>query len=152
MILLYEPGPVGLCVQGIYRLHADFPTPPKTPPKMAPTTPPPLDFEHKKGYEIPTKHKEAIRQLHNFSGIGTQALAGRYHLGESTIRRILSYDKPERARLGRTGPKKKLSNSRIREIIKYVSEKWDQRVLKYEDIVRELDLPVTAKTLQMRLY
>jgi hypothetical protein len=25
-----------------------------------------LDFDHQKGYEIPTKHKEAIRQLHWF--------------------------------------------------------------------------------------
>jgi hypothetical protein len=23
-----------------------------------------LDFDHQKGYEIPTKYKEAIRQLH----------------------------------------------------------------------------------------
>jgi hypothetical protein len=30
---------------------------------------PPLDFDHKKGYEIPTKHKEAIRQLHWFGKV-----------------------------------------------------------------------------------
>ena len=27
-------------------------------------TTPPLDFDHKKGFEIPTKYKEAIRQLY----------------------------------------------------------------------------------------
>ena len=27
-----------------------------------PKTPPPLDFDHQKSFEIPTKHKEAIRQ------------------------------------------------------------------------------------------
>jgi hypothetical protein len=35
---------------------------------MDPTTPPPLDFDHKPGFEIPTKYKEAIRQLHSFAG------------------------------------------------------------------------------------
>jgi hypothetical protein len=30
---------------------------------MPPTTPP-LQFNHQKGYEIETKHKEAIRRLH----------------------------------------------------------------------------------------
>jgi hypothetical protein len=28
---------------------------------------PPLDFNHQKGEEIPTKHKEAIRQLYSFA-------------------------------------------------------------------------------------
>ena len=63
-----------------------------------------LDFEHDKGYEIPTKHKEAIRQLHWFGKKPVCQLAERYKLGESTIRRILSYDTLERARPGRVGP------------------------------------------------
>ena len=33
------------------------------------TTPPPLDFDYQKGFEIFTKHKEAIRQLHNFAKV-----------------------------------------------------------------------------------
>jgi len=30
---------------------------------------PPLDFDHQKGYEIPTKYKEAIRQLYWFGKV-----------------------------------------------------------------------------------
>jgi hypothetical protein len=36
---------------------------------MAPTTPPLNDWNHKKGFEISTKHKEAMRQLHWFGKI-----------------------------------------------------------------------------------
>jgi hypothetical protein len=53
--------------------------------------------EHLPGYEIPTKHKEAIRQLHKFAKIPVEALIARYSLGKSTIVKILSYDQPERA-------------------------------------------------------
>jgi hypothetical protein len=77
------------------------------------STPPNLDFNHQKGYEIPTKHKEAIRQLHGFAKMSIGVLTSRYELGESTIRRILDYDKPERARAGRTGPIQKLSDQRV---------------------------------------
>jgi hypothetical protein len=69
---------------------------------MAPTTPP-LDFKHKAGEEIPTKNKKAIRELHNCAKVPITVLQIRYKLGESTIRRILNYDAPERARPTRTG-------------------------------------------------
>jgi len=59
-------------------------------------------LDHLTGYEIATKHKEAIRQLHKFAKIGLQQLVGYYSLGESTVRRILQYDQPERARPTRT--------------------------------------------------
>lgn len=70
------------------------------------TTPPPpqLDFEHLPGFEIPAKHKEAIRQLHWFGHVPVQVLTARYKLNESSIRRILSYDYPERRRPNRTRP------------------------------------------------
>jgi len=55
------------------------------------------------GEEIKTKHKEAIRQLYKFAKIGLQQLEGYYDLGDSTIRKILSYDIPERVRPTRTG-------------------------------------------------
>jgi hypothetical protein len=45
-----------------------------------PTTTPPLDFDHQKNFEIPTKHKEAIRQLHNFANVLIRALEFRYKL------------------------------------------------------------------------
>ena len=45
-----------------------------------PTTPPRLDFDHQEGFEIPTKHKEAIRQLHNFANVPIGALESRYKL------------------------------------------------------------------------
>ena len=63
---------------------------------VLPTTPPPLDFDHNKGDEIPTKHKEAIRQLHWFAKIPVTQLETRYKLGQSTIRRILKYDRSSR--------------------------------------------------------
>jgi hypothetical protein len=40
---------------------------------IAPTTPP-LDFIHEKGFEILTKYKEVIRQLHRFVKISVPAL------------------------------------------------------------------------------
>jgi hypothetical protein len=49
---------------------------------MPPTTPP-LDFDHKPGYEIPTKHKEAICQLYGSIQIPIEGLMERYHLGRT---------------------------------------------------------------------
>jgi len=51
----YEPILTGLCAQGI--LQPKFSSS-STVAIMAPTTPPPLDFEHKKGFEIATKHRK----------------------------------------------------------------------------------------------
>ncbi len=47
------------------------------PTNMPPTTPP-LDFNHLLGEEIPTKHKEAIRQLYRFAKVPIEALMARY--------------------------------------------------------------------------
>jgi hypothetical protein len=62
---------------------------------MDPTTPLPLDFDHKPGFEIPTKHKEAIRQLHGFAGKSIKELMDRYKLSKSSIVHILLYKHPE---------------------------------------------------------
>ena len=86
------------------------------------TTPPPLDFDHQKGFEIPTKHKEAIRQLHNFAKVPIPVLETQYKLGNSTIRRILAYDALERVRLTRIGRPQKLTDMQVDEIIEYCSE------------------------------
>jgi hypothetical protein len=86
---------------------------------MPPTTPP-LDFDHKLGYEIPTKHKEAIRQLYGFAKVPIELLMDRYHLGRLIIVKVLDYDKPERARHKR-GSATILSNRKVDEIIKYLS-------------------------------
>ena len=51
-------------------------------------TTPPLDFDHKKGFEIPTIHKEAIRQLYWFGKILKLQLRERYHLSDTTIDRV----------------------------------------------------------------
>ena len=69
--------------------------------KMSPLFTPPMSAR-KPGEEIRTKHKEAIRQLYKFAKIGLQPIEGYYNLGDSTIRKILSYDIPERARPART--------------------------------------------------
>jgi hypothetical protein len=117
-----------------------------------PKTPPPLDFDHQKGYEIPTKHKEAIRQLHDFAKVPTPVLETRYKLGNTTIRRILNYDVPERARPTRTGRPQLLSDKRLDEVIEHCSEKWANRIMNYDVLVHELKLSCTAKTLMNRLH
>lgn len=70
----------------------------------------PLMADRAPGDEIPTKYKEVIRQLFKFAKIGLQQLQGYYHLGNSTIRKILQYDVPERVRPACTGrPRKSLN-------------------------------------------
>ena len=75
----------------------------------------------------------------------------RYRLGKSTINRVLSYDKPERSRAGRTGRPTILSDLRVNEIIEYLSESWDSRILKYSEVVEELKLPCSVAGLNLRL-
>lgn len=53
-----------------------------------------FDFKHKKGDEIPTKHKGAIRQLHWFGKAPVCALMARYELSDTIIRKILGYPSP----------------------------------------------------------
>ena len=118
---------------------------------MEPPTTPPMP-EHLPGFEIATKHKEAIRQLHKFAKIGLQQLQGYYNLAESTVCRILSYDYPERARPTRTGrPRESLNEKEVREIIEYISDSHEHRVLNYVQLHDELGLKCSAKTLERRL-
>ena len=108
--------------------------------------------EHLPGYEIPTKHKEAMRQLHKFAKIGLQQLVGYYQLGESTVRRILQYDQPERARPTRTGrPRESLNDQEVRDIIDYICESHEHRVLNWVKLHDELKLSCSPKTLERRL-
>ena len=116
-----------------------------------PTTPP-LDFEHERGFEIPTKHKEAIRQLHWFAKILICQLETRYKLGNSTIRRILNYDALERTRPERVGLAQKLTDKKMDKVIKYCSENWNQRIIYYDVLIRELSLKCSTNTLQKRLH
>ena len=108
---------------------------------------PPLDFDHQKGYEIPTKHKEAICQLFQFRKVPKLQLQERYKLSDMTINRILAYDAPEQKRTTRVGKLKKLSNAQVNNIIKYCSENYEQRCLDYEHLVHELKLNIIASTL-----
>jgi predicted deacetylase len=87
---------------------------------MPPTTPP-LEFNHAPGFEIPTKHKEAIRQLHDFGHKSVKEFIARYKLSKTTIRQILGYPAPERKRLTRTGRLKELSDIKVDKIIEYLS-------------------------------
>jgi hypothetical protein len=85
-----------------------------------PATPPMP--EHLPGYEILTKHKEAIRQLHKYAKISVLQLSGYYSLTRDTITRILAYDYPEHARPTRTSrPRKSLNEQEVRDIIEYIS-------------------------------
>lgn len=115
-------------------------------------TPPPFEFKHQPGYEILTQDKEAIRQLHWFGKVPRKLLEGQYNLEESTIRRILSYSGPERARPNKVGPAQHLTDAKMDEIIEYCSNKWENRIMDYDQLIRELDLPCAASTLQNRLH
>jgi hypothetical protein len=78
--------------------------------------------EHLPGFEIRTKHKEAIRQLHKFTKIPIKSLMARYLLSKTLIIQVLAYDKPERARIGRIGRPYLLNNTQVDQIIEYLSD------------------------------
>jgi hypothetical protein len=65
------------------------------------------------GYEVPTKYKEAIRQLHGFAKMPLEAIIDRYKLSKSRVRKILNYKAPERARPTRTGRPSKLNDLKV---------------------------------------
>jgi transposase len=113
---------------------------------------PPFDFDHKPGFEIHTKHKEAIRQLHGFGGTTAEELMARYNLSKSTIHHVLSYDQPpERKRPSRTGRPQTLTDARVDEIIEYLSETCDNRCLDWTHLRDELKRPCTPEHLARRL-
>jgi hypothetical protein len=123
---------MGLCVQGLKRGSLGLTQKRRflsVLPLMALNMPLPLDFTHQKGFEIPTKHKEAIRQLHWFGKVPVYALMVHYKLGDTTIRKILGYPNPERRRPNCTGPSLLFSNAKVDEIILYCAESWDNRIL-----------------------
>ena len=119
-------------------------------PLMPPATPP-LDFTHQPGDEIPTKHKEAIRQLYGFAKIPVEQLITRYRLVRSIVEKILQYDIPERLRITRTGRPSLLTNIQTDKIIEYLSESWEYRILNFGLLRNELHLECTVKTLERRL-
>jgi hypothetical protein len=78
--------------------------------------------EHLLGFEIATKHKEAIRQLLNFAEIPIPKLMDRYGLEYSTVQQILNYDILERAWPTQTGRLQMLNDLQIHWIIDYCSD------------------------------
>jgi hypothetical protein len=117
---------------------------------MPPATPP-LDFTHLPGEEIPTKHKEAIRQLYGFAKIPVEVLATRYKLNRTIIKRVLDYNTPERTRITRTRRPSLLTNKQVDEIIEYASESWEYRILDFSLLHDKLRLEYLVKTLERRL-
>jgi hypothetical protein len=113
------------------------------------TTPP--NPEHLPGFEILTKHKEAIRQLVNFAGIPIPKLEAYYKLGYSSILKVLHYEALERARPSHTGRPRMLNGAQVRWIIAYVSSSWEHRTLDYQHLYNELHLECSAQTLERRL-
>ena len=98
-------------------------TPNKNICKMDRPITPPMP-EHVPGDEILTKHKEAIRQLYKQAKFMPAHLAVLYNIRESSINRVLRYDKPERARPTRTGATRKLNDAQVNWIIEYLSETY----------------------------
>jgi hypothetical protein len=88
---------------------------------MAPSTPP-LQFDHKPGFEIETGDKKAIRELYGFAKKSIPALMDYYKLGYTTICRVLKYDGLERARPSRTGRPQQLTDAHVDEVIEYLSK------------------------------
>jgi hypothetical protein len=95
---------------------------------MAPSTPP-LQFDHKPGFEIKTGDKKAIRELYGFAKKSIPALIDRYKLGYTIICRVLQYNHPERTRPTRTGRPLQLIDTRVDKIILYLLETWVNRYL-----------------------
>jgi hypothetical protein len=114
---------------------------------MAPSTPP-LQFDHKPGFEIETGDKKAIRELYGFVKKSIPDLMSRYKLGYTTICRVLQYDRPERARPTRTGRPIQLTDTRVDEIIVYLSETWANRYLDWTHLRDELNVPALQNTLR----
>ena len=90
--------------------------------------------------------------MHWFGKVPKFQLQERYHLGDTTIDRILAYEAPERKRPNRVGKPKTLSDAQVDVIIEYCSENYEQRCLDYNHLVLELKLKVIASTLQRRLH
>jgi glycerol-3-phosphate O-acyltransferase len=105
----------------------------------------------KPGEEIKTKHKEAMRQLFRLAKIGLQQLRGYYDLGDSTIRKILQYDVPERARATWTDRAREFLNAQeVGDVIESVSKDLATRVLNWVQIHDELKLSCSTRTLTRR--
>jgi len=85
-----------------------------------PVTPLAWNTPHKKSYEIPTITKNAMRQSYA-EGKTRHFLQQKYDLAQSTVRKVLFYSKPQRARPGRIGPAFLLSDSEVDGIIYYLS-------------------------------
>jgi hypothetical protein len=119
--------------------------------KMSPVYTPPMS-PRLPGMEIKTKHKEAMRQLRKRGKLHFGALQRYYDLGESTVRKVLNYESPERARIGRSGrPRESLGKQEVEDIITYISTDHAIRELSWQQIVNELKLSCSAKTLKRRL-
>jgi transposase len=117
---------------------------------MNPTTPPLTPL--RPGFEITTKHKEAIRQLYGFAKVPIERLMAQYKMSRTTILQILAYNKPERARKTQTGRPQYLTDKQVDEIIEHLSEKWENRVLDYTHLHDELGLECGVSTLRHRLH
>jgi len=115
-----------------------------------PVTPEAWLTPHKKGFEIPTPIKHAIRQSH-LEGKTSLFLQMKYNLRQSTIRQILYYPTPGRAREGRKGPKILLSDAQVDKIKSYCAESWGHRILEYKYLRNELKLKCTPAYLGHRL-
>jgi len=119
----------------------------------APSTPPLDDWNYRKGFEIATKHKEAIRQLHWFGKVPICQLVRRYKgLEERSIRKILSYPYPERRRSNRKGKTFLLSDQVVDEIIEYCSQRWETRIMNWAKLREELSLGCSVDTLKRRMH
>ena len=118
---------------------------------MSLNTTPPLNFEHRKGFEIPTKHKEAIRQLHWFGKAPIWALIIRYKLGDTMIKKVLGYPTPERRRPNRNGPSFLLSNTKVDKIILYCARSWEHHIIQWPKLREELGLNCSVDILKRRL-
>jgi len=116
-----------------------------------PITPAIWKSPHKRGFQIPTPQKNAIRQSYAEGHVTRRFLQDKYSLGQTIIRRILFYPLATRERIGRIGPKYLLSNAEVDDIKTYCAKSWEHRILTYKKLKEALGLNCSVKTLGKRM-
>ena len=107
--------------------------------------------DYKPGDEIPTRHKEAIRQLHRLAKFGSTKLRNIYRIAQSLVYKVLDYNKPECYQPGRNRRPRTLDKNNIKSIVQYTTKSYNRRVLLLPQLHTELELECFVRILEKRL-
>ncbi len=78
--------------------------------------------------------------MYSFAKVSVERLITQYKLGRTTIKKVLQYDAPKRSRITRTRRPSLLIDIQVDEIIEYLSELWEHRILDFTILYNELEL------------